>query len=111
LTRANQFLGQSSKKLREDLLLQETSRDSKETFQRPRGEGAIWYHLEGEKTPEMKIGSEREDHQRSRRSPVRKLSRARGWWVRGEPSLRDLPHVFFLVVTLYCIDMDPIIIF
>jgi hypothetical protein len=46
------------------------------------------YHLEEETTLERTIGSERKDHQRSRRSPAMKASRAwRRWgWERAIPS-------------------------
>jgi hypothetical protein len=42
--------------------------------------------MEEEKTSVKMIGAERIDHQRSRRSPAKKVSRARGWWEEGEPS-------------------------
>jgi hypothetical protein len=62
-TKTNQFLGQSRRKPEEDVLLPETRRTSKVTFQQPRGEGAIRYHLEEEETSVKMVGLEGGDHQ------------------------------------------------
>jgi hypothetical protein len=88
-------------------------RTSKVTFQRPRGEGAIGYHLEEETTPVKMVGVEGGDHQRSERSPAMKVSRA--WRLGegvGEPSssfkvqLKD-DHFFFGLMTLMKIFIIP----